>query len=233
LIVRRSKQQELPLGLDRRRQNPGRPKGPNPRILHRSRGELDKSHPCHVTIKVRPGLPSLRDLRIVRAVERTFRRGCERADFRLVHYTLQGDHAHLVVEADDADALGRGMKSIAARFALAVNRALRRRGPVLRDRYHFRALTSPTAVRNVLRYVLLDGRKHGGAKKGAARPALDPASSARWFDGWLSTRQLDRSPPRSLGSAPAVAGATTWLLRRGWRLLGLIDPADVPGPASG
>jgi hypothetical protein len=29
-------------------------------------------------------------VRLVREVERTFARGCERGDFRLVHYSLQG-----------------------------------------------------------------------------------------------------------------------------------------------
>jgi hypothetical protein len=49
------------------------------------------TQPCHVTLKVRPGLPSLRDRGVVRAVESAFRRGCERGDFRLVHYSLQDD----------------------------------------------------------------------------------------------------------------------------------------------
>ena len=52
------------------------------------------------------------------------------------------------------------MKSIAARFARAVNRALNRSGKVLRDRYHFRVLKTPTEVRNALRYVLLNARRH-------------------------------------------------------------------------
>ena len=71
-------------------------------------------------------IPSLRSGPIVREVESTFREGCERGTFRLVHYSIQDDHLHLLVEADGAKALGRGMKSIAARFARAVNRALKR-----------------------------------------------------------------------------------------------------------
>jgi hypothetical protein len=48
-----------------------------------------------------------------RAVElvRTFAEACERDDFRLAHYSIQGNHAHLIVEADDERALGRGMKA--------------------------------------------------------------------------------------------------------------------------
>jgi REP element-mobilizing transposase RayT len=191
---------------------------------------------------VRRGLQSLRLGHVLRAIEETFRRGRAREDFRLVHYSIQGNHAHLVVEADGPEALGRGMKSIASRFALAVNRSLKRHGPVLYDRYHFRVMKTPTDVRNVLRYVLLNGRKHwmeslrrrgkdvSASARAKMRALLDPASSARWFDGWRDGWKLDRSPPPGFGSMPAVALPETWLLEHGWRLLGLLDPSDAPGP---
>jgi hypothetical protein len=163
---------------------------------------------------------------IVRAIERSFAAACARPGFRLVHYSLQGNHAHLIVEARDRNALGRGMKSIAGRIARAVNRVARRRGRVLTDRYHLRLLPTPREVRHALRYVLLNARHHLEArlaKKAAAR--LDPASSARWFDGWRDLAPVDA------GGLPArpVAPAKTWLLRMGWRRHGLLDPGDVPG----
>jgi hypothetical protein len=58
--------------------------------------------------------------------------------------------AHLIVEADDENALGRGMKAIGSRLARAVNRVFRRSGAVLVDRYHLRALRTPREVRNAL-----------------------------------------------------------------------------------
>jgi REP element-mobilizing transposase RayT len=58
---------------------------------------------------VRRDIPSLRSHKIVRAIEAAFRRGCERAGFRLVHYSLQDDHVHLIVEADGVAAPGRGI----------------------------------------------------------------------------------------------------------------------------
>jgi REP element-mobilizing transposase RayT len=151
-----------------------------------------------------------------------------------VHYSIQDDHVHLLVEADGKEALACGMKSIAARFARAVNRALKRSGKVLRDRYHFRVLKTPTEVRNALRYVLLNARRHWAKSlrrrgKDVARimratlqPVLDVPSSARWFDGWKGEVAPDREPP--------VAKARTWLLALGWRRGGgLIDPNEIPG----
>lgn len=188
----------------------------------------------HVTLRLRGDTPSLRTVRVVREVERTFASGCERPGFRLVHYSLQGNHAHLIVEAHDQAALGRGMKAIGARVARAVNRVAGRRGPVLTDRYHSRVLPTPREVQRALRYVLLNTRKHaaGTARKAvrAIDHVLDPASSARWFDGWkqkLSAEAL--KPPATLMAQPAVARVRTWLLRIGWRRHGLLDPADVPG----
>src|SRR5262249_60482741 len=110
--------------------------------------------------KLRPGIASLRIPRVWRAVEASFAKGCERRAFRLLHYSIQSNHAHLIVEAANTDALGRGMKSIAARFARAVNRALRRSGPVLKERYHMRVLRTPAEIRNALAYVLLNTRTH-------------------------------------------------------------------------
>ncbi len=81
---------------------------PNARILHRSREGFDARHACHVTLKMRPEVPSLRSVRLVRELERSFAKARERGDFRLVHYALQGNHAHLIVEAKDPRPWGEG-----------------------------------------------------------------------------------------------------------------------------
>src|SRR6185503_353092 len=119
------------------------------------------------------------------------------------------------------------MKAIGARLARAVNRIAERSGPVLADRYHLRLLPTPKEVRNALRYVLLNARRHASAAATKLKSAvlLDPASSARWFDGW---KDRERSVPNAR-EAPAgrspVTRAHTWLLAAGWRRHGLLDPA--------
>ena len=118
------------------------------------------------------------------------------------------------------------MIAVGSRLARAVNRVFHRAGPVLADRYHARVLKTPREVRNALRYVLLNARRH--ARRLAATVLLDPASSARWFDGWRRDgggRDAVISP-----DARPVARARTWLLAVGWRRHGLLDPAEVPGP---
>ncbi len=199
---------------------------------HVSRTAFAKTLPAHVTVRLRKDLPSLRIGKLVRALERTFAAGCERPGFRLVHYSLQGNHAHLIVEAQDRFALGRGMRAVGIRVARAVNRIAGRKGRVLADRYHLRLLPTPREVRSALRYVLLNARRHAASARaklaGAIR--LDPASSARWFDGWKREKlAVVREGPIAGLARPAVARARTWLLTVGWRRYGLLDPADVPG----
>ena len=193
--------------------------------------------PAHLTLRLLPGLLSLRTVRLVHEIEGTFSRGCERSDFRLVHYSLQGNHAHLIVEARDRDALGRGMMAVGSRLARAVNRIADRSGSVLADRYHLRLLPTPKEVRNALRYVLLNARRHAAAARAKTSRAnvtvpvrLDPASSARWFDGWKWKANLTGGGAAAASREPLpIAKAKTWLLTVGWRRYGLLDPADVPG----
>jgi len=211
-----------------RRDGAGRKPGLNPGLAHGSRAHFRKALPAHVTLRMRPDVPSLRTVKIVHEIERTFAAGCTRPGFRLVHYSLQGNHAHLVVEAQDPIALGRGMMAIGARLARAVNRVAKRSGPVLADRYHSRMLPTPREVHRALRYVLLNARKHAAAVGKAMR--LDPASSARWFDGWRrGARTVHETAVTVAYADPPVARARTWLLTIGWRRYGLLDPAAVPG----
>ena len=226
--------QQLELGLEPvlhwggRRTGAGRKPGPSLRDRHRRRPPVAARFPCHVTLKTRRGIPSLRDVRFVRELEGSLRAACERGRFRVVHYTIQPDHLHAIVETASREDLASGMKSLGARFARAVNRVFRLRGPVLADRYHLHILRTPREVRNALAYVLLNARRHAAklGRKLSAPMRIDPASSGRWFDGWRT------APARQAGcDPPAVAAARTWLLRVGWRQRGLIDATEVPGVA--
>ena len=181
-----------------------------PSVPHDARPELAARHPVHVTLRVARGLPSLR----------VGRR--ERFGLRLVQYSVQSNHLHLLVEAEGRASLSRGMQGLAVRMARALNRAWQRTGKVFADRYHAHVLRTPREVRHALAYVLGNARKHGVRWVAV----IDPFSSGRWFDGSDDGRDgADHDAP--------VARARTWLLRIGWRRHGVIRAAPARGGRDG
>ena len=147
-----------------RRRVAARPSPPHrPRAPHRARW------PVHVTLRAREALPSLRAGKVFAFVRRSLA-ASHKAAFRVVHFSVQRDHVHLVVEGDHPVALVRGLQGLAVRCAKAVNRAVGRRGSVWSSRYHSRALRTPTEARRGLVYVLLNFRKHlRGTRRGSAQ----------------------------------------------------------------
>lgn len=193
-------------------------------IAHRRRPALSARFPVHVTLKVRRDLPNLRRRDLFAALRAAFRAVCDRVEFRLVHFSVQDNHVHVICEAAGAGALSRGMHATAIRIARGVNRTLARTGRVFLDRYHERILETPTEVRRALVYVINNARRHGPGREWLAWDWIDPCSSACYFDGWT----LGKPRPPDEGPRPCVAPAT-WLLAEGWRRAGgLIAPDETP-----
>ncbi|HEY4239444.1 MAG TPA: transposase [Kofleriaceae bacterium] len=124
---------------------------------------------------------------------------------RVVHASVQSNHVHMLVEADDQRVLARGMQGFQVSAAKHINRALGRKGQIFSDRYHAHVLKTPRETRNALVYVLNNWLKHGVATE----TIIDPFSSADCFDGWREGAwergeqwRLRVEPPRS------------WLLQR-------------------
>src|SRR5436190_2481581 len=191
-------------------------------VKHEPRAPLKSRHPAHVTLKLRSGLPRLRQKAEYAALRAAFGKGRDRFGFRLCHYAVLNDHLHLIVEAADLTALRRGLQGLAIRIARALNRLWRRKGKVFADRYHARALATPREVRNALAYVLGNARHHAAeGRMVRAVQVIDVYSSAPWFDGFT-----ERVTVRGLDTIERpLAHARTWLLGTGWRRHGLIPIA--------
>ena len=244
-------QARRPTGHGGWRPGAGRPRG-RTTASHAARPAFAASAPLHVTLRVVGGLPSLRHERVVRVVRGAIAAGGHRDDFRVVHFNVLGNHLHFLVEAADARALARGMQGLNVRLTRRINGLLGRTGTLLAERYHARALTSQSQVRNALRYVLLNGRHHAaergqvlargwlprmvvGSGSSPTRSVgrwLDPFSSALWFDGWRDAIRTDAPWLRTLARiARPTALPRTWLLAGGWRRGGGPIPVDdIPGP---
>jgi putative transposase len=190
-------------------------------VRHRTRPQHYADCPVHVTMRRAKGLPSFRSERLRKLLEQAIR-DTRRDGFRIVEYSVQADHLHILIEAEDPTALTNGMRSFSVRVAMRVNARIlgRRRGRVWGDRYHRRDLGTPSEVRKALVYVLNNHIKHGEWEIGL----VDPCSSAPWFTGWMHYR--DPRPPDPSPTEPP----RTWLLEKGWSTVGLgfLHIGEVP-----
>jgi hypothetical protein len=175
----------------------------------------------HVTWRVVRGLPSLRKKALARAVGKTILginlshegRG---SAFRVIPFSIQPDHMHLIVEADDKLGLTAGLRGLGIWIARKVNAARGGAGRVVAERYHAVPLTSPRQVRNTISYVLHNHRHHEPSPY-----LIDPFSSGRWFSGWAEPIPMPTTPS-------PVLPATTWLARALWRRHGPISLYEAP-----
>lgn len=175
-------------------------------VPHRPREEFRPYQPVHVTVRVAAWVWNLRSRRSSTIILGAVADAREHRDFRIADYSIQGNHLHLVVEAEGARALGDGMRALSIRLARRLNRMMGRRGPVLEDRYHVHVLRTPAEARNALRYVLGNFASHA-ARRGER-------VSAAWTDPYASAA-VPRLP-RAQGTLwpdPITRDAETWLLR--------------------
>src|SRR5438309_776227 len=176
-----------------------KPRGARVGVTHRSRGKWTRAIPLHVTLRMAPHVYNLRSRRSFLVIEAALRVGGDRFDVRVVQFSVQGNHIHLVVEAANPRALARAIQGLSIRVAKGLNRMMGRSGRVFDDRYHARVLRTPTEVRRAIHYVQDNARKHAAERGETYSPSyIDPYSSAGAPDLAL--------PP-----------AQTWLLRTGKR----------------
>jgi len=212
-----------------RRKGAGRKPTGNAGVRHRQRQVLASRFPVHVTVKLQRGLPRLRRREEYGALRAAFHAGCagvkQRGAFRLCHYAVLNDHLHFLVEAHDRTSLSRGLQGLLVRIARTLNKLWARRGKVFADRYHDRILRTPREVRNAIRYVLQNARKHAAEGRMLAVPqAIDTYTSAPWFDGFRETITV-----RGLEVViRPVTSARTWMLTLGWRRHGLLSVHELP-----
>jgi REP element-mobilizing transposase RayT len=123
-------------------------------------------HPVLVTTRLRAGLPSLRRERELALIRSRFEIAAERFCVRLIEYSVQSNHVHLIVETEDERSLAQAMKGLFVRIARGLNRLWRRSGAVLDDHYHARV---EDAVRSAQR-ARLRPTKRAQARRSLARP---------------------------------------------------------------
>jgi REP element-mobilizing transposase RayT len=221
-----------------KRRGAGRPpKGERAGSPHKARPILHARYPVHVTLRAVAAVGSLRRRVAYRAIREATLTTARRERFRIVQLSIQRTHVHLIVEADNKEALAAGMQGFQISAAKHLNAAIskgkvgpRRRGSVFPDRYHAEIITSPRQARHALNYVMNNFRKHQEDRVSPMNAwTIDWFSSAATFPGWAEYGDqafLWRGPETY--DPLIVYQPRTWLLKEGWKKSGSISCHAVP-----
>ncbi|MGZ3416407.1 MAG: hypothetical protein ACXVEF_21365 [Polyangiales bacterium] len=125
-----------------------------------------------------------------------------RGGFRVVHFSVQHNHVHMIVEANDRRTMSERLRAMLIRIARGLNSVMGAHGRRFEDRYHEHILRTPNEARNALRYVIRN-RAHHLAQWGK--------SDGGWVDEYSSEW-------RALASL--IVPARSWLLTEGWTRAG-------------
>jgi len=218
-----------PTGRGGWRPRAGRPRG-RANVTHDRRESVAERYPQHVTMRIAEDVSSLRQPRFMELIRKSIA-AAQRVFFRIVHFNVLSNHLHLIIEAAGVKARALGITGLEVRLARRINALVGRTGKLFPERYHARALTTPTEVRNAIRYVLNNALHHDPHITFClGEDWIDPCSSAAWFDGWAQPIKPDRKWKRDLLEMPApTVKPQTWLLSVGWRRHGAIRFDEMPG----
>jgi REP element-mobilizing transposase RayT len=137
---------------------------------------------------------NLRSRRAFSVIGPAIAAAADRFGVRIIEFSVQGNHIHLVVEAAAHEALARAMQGFLIRVAKGLNRMMSRTGRVLADRYYAHLLETPTEARWAVSYVRRNYHKH--------MAQLGKPVSDRYVDPFAST-----------GADVELAVPRTWALR--------------------
>ncbi|GEM_PF-5126010 len=156
---------------------------------HRRRVSPRRWSSHHVTLSLKRDCPFLRTNPSFFFALQVFQEEKKRPGFRLLAWTLQRNHLHMIVEVASPEALSRSIQGIQVRLARGWNRIWKRKGRVFAGRFHSRMVQSPWDARRVLAYVLKNHLRHG-----VRIPwPIDPGSSGLWTDVWLERETWARA----------------------------------------
>lgn len=192
------------------------------RASHMCREKIDSRKPVHITLRLRQGMPNLRRSEFLEIFAAAVRLS-QRFGITVNHFTILGNHIHLIVEATDNKSLSRGLQSLKISLAKGIKRFARLqlkqsiKGSIFDGRYHMHVLSAPTEYKNALEYVLKNESRHGGRHgvsiysssfqfSHAKKLGIDLKNARKVTEFWRALTPMDQvvGPPKS------------WLGSQGW-----------------
>jgi REP element-mobilizing transposase RayT len=134
-----------------RRPHSGRKRVHSKGVAHRTREKVSGRTPLHINFKFRTRIKNKQSLRILkRAMEKAAMHG-----LRIIHFSMQSNHMHFIMEAPNNEILTRGMRALTISFAKGL-----KQGRIQVERYHLHVLRTVREAKNAISYVLFNKQKH-------------------------------------------------------------------------
>lgn len=134
-----------------KRRGSGRKRVHSPGVAHRIRETLNRRTPLHINFRYKT---MIRNKTTFRLLKRAILNG-RKAGLRIIHFSFQKNHVHLIIEADSNQVLTKGMRSVTVTMARGL-----KRGRIQAQRYHLHVLKSLRETKNAVHYVLFNEQKH-------------------------------------------------------------------------
>lgn len=150
------KAKQLSLNLNKgrwggRRSGSGRKRIKSKGVAHRTRERVTGRSPLHINFKYRTSIRNKYCLKLLKkAIMNARSHG-----LRIIHFSLQSNHVHLIIESENNMTLTKGMRSLTITFAKGLNL-----GKIQLERYHLHVLKTIQETRNAVHYVLFNQQKH-------------------------------------------------------------------------
>lgn len=133
------------------REGAGRKRIKSKGVCHRKRETVKPSVPLHINFKFKTQIRNKACLKILKkAIVNARSYG-----LKIVHFSMQSNHLHFIIEAENNDILSTGMRSLTITFAKGLNQ-----GKVQIERYHLHVLKTLQETKNAVQYVLFNKQKH-------------------------------------------------------------------------
>jgi REP element-mobilizing transposase RayT len=120
-------------------------------VAHDVREKVSGRVPLHINFKYKIPVRNKETLKILkRSISNARRHG-----LRIIHFSFQSNHVHLIIEATSNEILTRGMRSLTNTMAKRIGK-----GRIQIERYHLHILKTFREARNAIHYVLFNEQKH-------------------------------------------------------------------------
>ncbi len=196
-----------------RRPKCGRKRIKSKGVAHRERERISTRTPLHINFKYKTYIKNKDCLRLLkRAILNARSHG-----LRVLHFSLQTNHIHLIVEADYNEILTTGMRSLTVTFAKGL-----KKGRVQLARYHLHVLKGVRETKNAIYYVIFNQQKHENKK----------LSQIDEFSSLLSlpnTLKIIKKFSQDAAMTLKIKHIDIWFLDRGRSYLARVAETDLVG----